>query len=437
MWEPFQKAICTDLLPDHLLLENRMVRVIYEDSAHNLYFVPTESNLCVVDSMLNVRPVPDNKGLFTECLAITEDEDHGVWLVTNGGLYCYRDGEQIRSFSLADVIPSALLTACVPVKDDEGNLWFGCTKGLLRWNRYVEEKTSLYPLQITGVNVNGYDWRMPVRQEKGTFSIQLAKTERNVTIYFSDFSYRAVEALSYEYRLEGVEKEWKKLEGKSSVTYYDLPSGTHRWLVRQPGDAKSEIALILRVASSWESSWAILGIVIVLLGGIGYSYWRKNKRVKVPLQKYQSNKLTDEECQVMNEKLKRIMEEQKPYTNPKLTLADLAKLVGTSTHNLSFLFNQYLNCGYSEYINNYRVKEFQHILLENEDNPYTLLGLAEQCGFNSKNVFFRHFKRVAGCTPSEYIKEIKKRKSSGNEVSKKVTSKIPIKKQSGESQGTL
>lgn len=36
------------------------------------------------------------------------------------------------------------------------------------------------------------------------------------------------------------------------------------------------------------------------------------------------------------------MKNDRPYTNPELKIADLAKLIDVPAHSLSFLFNQYL-----------------------------------------------------------------------------------------------
>lgn len=417
LWESSRKAILTDILPKSLLKEGQMIRAVYEDMDGNLYIVPTESAVFVVDRMLTAASALENEDLFSECMAIVEDNDGLLWLATNKGIHCYQKGKRIRSFDLADGVLGPLFTACVPIKDNEGNLWFGNSKGLLKWNGHTEVgNDSLYPLQITGISINHGPLRNPDKQSDSLFVVSLAENERNVTICFSDFSYTPVEAFDYEYRLDDGDEEWNRLAGKSSVSYYDLPRGIHRFVVRRPGNTLSEVTLVLRVASSWNIVNWLLGILVVC--GIviaGYIFLRrKGKSVppnnaEVPKDKYKASKLTDEECKALDEKLRQTMLEQKPYTNQNLNMADLALLVGVSVHNLSYLFNQYLNCKYSDYVNNYRVKEFQRILEEVEgENRYTMMGLAERCGFNSKASFFRNFKRVTGVTPNEFLKSLRK-----------------------------
>ena len=101
--------------------------------------------------------------------------------------------------------------------------------------------------------------------------------------------------------------------------------------------------------------------------------------------------------------IENIMKTQKPYTNPDLKSSDLARMAGTTGHALSFVFNQYLKKSYYDYINEFRVEEFKRLAAEESDR-YTLSAMAEKCGFSSRASFFRHFKSIAGMTPSEYVK---------------------------------
>jgi AraC-like DNA-binding protein len=59
---------------------------------------------------------------------------------------------------------------------------------------------------------------------------------------------------------------------------------------------------------------------------------------------------------------------------------------------------------FSEVINQYRVAEFQRRAKLPDAARLSLLGLALECGFNSKATFNRAFKKVVGLSPSEWIK---------------------------------
>ncbi|GAA4419936.1 hypothetical protein GCM10023187_54770 [Nibrella viscosa] len=55
--------------------------------------------------------------------------------------------------------------------------------------------------------------------------------------------------------------------------------------------------------------------------------------------KYQKSTLSDQHASLIHERLKVLMAEQKPYTNPDLTLTDLARSLGVHPNHLSQVIN--------------------------------------------------------------------------------------------------
>ena len=86
----------------------------------------------------------------------------------------------------------------------------------------------------------------------------------------------------------------------------------------------------------------------------------------------------------------------------------MAAILNVSTYTLSYLFNQYLDKNYYDYLNDYHIEEFKRLVDKDEYSKYTLTALAELCGFSSRTSFFRYFKKVIGITPNEYIRSIGK-----------------------------
>jgi YesN/AraC family two-component response regulator len=97
------------------------------------------------------------------------------------------------------------------------------------------------------------------------------------------------------------------------------------------------------------------------------------------------------------------MENQKPHLEAELTLTDLAKQLNTNTSVLSKVINDGTGRNFNDFINSYRVQEVINKLKSGEQRRQTLLGIAYDCGFNSKATFNRSFKKVTGKTPKEYI----------------------------------
>ena len=104
--------------------------------------------------------------------------------------------------------------------------------------------------------------------------------------------------------------------------------------------------------------------------------------------------------------VKKIMESDKPFLNPSLTVYELAKIVDMQPHYLSRLINQEYQCNFFEFINQYRINAFKEYIASDKFKGFTLLGIALECGFNSKSAFNRIFKEHTGLTPTEYKKKI-------------------------------
>lgn len=116
--------------------------------------------------------------------------------------------------------------------------------------------------------------------------------------------------------------------------------------------------------------------------------------------------LTNEAYSVDSEKITNVMHKQKPYLDPSLSLNHLAEITGFTTHHLSKVINKSLNKNFFEFVNSYRINEFKSMLMNPHYSNLTLLGIALECGFNSKSAFNRIFKEQTGITPGEYKKQI-------------------------------
>lgn len=112
--------------------------------------------------------------------------------------------------------------------------------------------------------------------------------------------------------------------------------------------------------------------------------------------------ITDEEASELKIRLYELLDIKKLYLNDSLSLTDLAEAMDISSRKLSEFLNKSIQINFYTLINDYRVAEVQERLKEEESKKYTLLGLAQDSGFQSKASFNRIFKNKTGMSPSQY-----------------------------------
>ena len=102
-------------------------------------------------------------------------------------------------------------------------------------------------------------------------------------------------------------------------------------------------------------------------------------------------------------KITALLQGEKVYHDPELSLTQLAKMLKTNPSVISKVINQGFQLNFNDYINRYRVEAVKEKLQAGEQKLQTLLSIAFDCGFNSKATFNRAFKKNTGFTPKDWI----------------------------------
>ncbi len=107
-------------------------------------------------------------------------------------------------------------------------------------------------------------------------------------------------------------------------------------------------------------------------------------------------------------RLKEAVAASRLYEDAELTLATLAVKLMIHPHDLSRIINIGLDKNFSDFINEFRVRDVARKMQDPAHDRLTLLGIAYESGFNSKRTFNRVFKDVTGRTPVEYKNSLSK-----------------------------
>jgi AraC-like DNA-binding protein len=145
--------------------------------------------------------------------------------------------------------------------------------------------------------------------------------------------------------------------------------------------------------------------------GLGYLMISRPALFQVVVQRIRHARTTplDTSLQAAYAALIVLMEQQKPYLQPDLTLTSLAAQTAIKPHLLSRLINEQRGQHFSDFINSCRIDEFKQRIRDGQHETYTLLSIAFAVGFNSKSTFNAVFRKQEGISPSEYVSRCKRR----------------------------
>jgi len=127
-----------------------------------------------------------------------------------------------------------------------------------------------------------------------------------------------------------------------------------------------------------------------------------------PVQKVEPQTPTiDPRDQGTYDALNNLMEKDKVYREPGLTIRKLAEQLQTPEHQLRALINKGMGYrNFSGFLNHYRIQAVKDAMAQSENARIPVLTLAMDVGFNSLAPFNRAFREIVGETPTQYRNKI-------------------------------
>lgn len=196
-------------------------------------------------------------------------------------------------------------------------------------------------------------------------------------------------------------------------------------------DAQSQLKS--EAKNSWLKSLIILFLIlsiflavniilenIVMLGNRTFIYWTvfytylsgflyylsitsiQHPEMTIAPITFNTKKIDENKVLLIVDQLKGIMEKEKLYRIPDLTIQELAKKMNVSASNLSFAINTHFKGSYRDFINDYKISEVKEMLLNSKHQNLSMLGIATEAGFSSEATFYRIFKSKVGMSPKEF-----------------------------------
>ena len=115
------------------------------------------------------------------------------------------------------------------------------------------------------------------------------------------------------------------------------------------------------------------------------------------------NKMDNMDLEKWQFKIERVMQNEKLYLNPELTLSELSDKLESHNSLISNVINTQFQKNFNDFVNEFRVNVFKEKIKDPKLQHLTLLAIAFDCGFNSKSTFNRAVKKVTGEMPSAFL----------------------------------
>jgi AraC-like DNA-binding protein len=254
----------------------------------------------------------------------------------------------------------------------------------------------------------------------------LKETESNLLKYPNPEQYTQLLALkvklnAYEGNLPAFEKSLKKYAKENAIVMRNnFTSDYEQWSIIYEKDKLTNSLKKLAKANKNKNKTIILFtiliiifIIILVIGIIFYLKLRDSyKKIfqlnnMVPDKALQDVIIGDEDSNeqklyLLFTEIQQLMEEEKFYLKPGITISDVSTALGTNDKYISLSVNKYARMNFNHYINTLRVQEAKKLLLEPSRNN-SIQDIAMVCGFGNASSFIRVFKQITGLTPAYYV----------------------------------
>jgi AraC-like DNA-binding protein len=205
----------------------------------------------------------------------------------------------------------------------------------------------------------------------------------------------------------GVAILWVSLQGADAMPRMRFEAGDlpgYIWQVIGAALIASALSDVLIVTAqvmgaAYLQPWIISiysSVMLLVVGGLSLS--AATGSPPLDADDLPEPQVSDQDVEII-QKLKNLMETQKLYLNPDLTLSLLSRRLLVPAKQLSGAINRSTGENVSRYINAARIATAQQHLAAGESITSAMLS----SGFNTKSNFNREFLRISGQSPSDWL----------------------------------
>lgn len=229
--------------------------------------------------------------------AITEDDAGRMYIGTTRGFNQLNPAtNHISHFDVTDGLAGETVYHCF--KDHHGDIWFATNGGVSKFNPHTAPREHTSPIvYLSYAQAAGRDLSLPERGTRAAALMSLEAARNNLQIEYVGLSYQDEQSLKYQYKLEGIDKDWSAPTEQRAVNYASLAPGSYRFLVRainREGMMSQEAAALpFRILPPVWERWWFLSLVMVALSIMLLALHRFRLRQVIAMERIRRQIATD------------------------------------------------------------------------------------------------------------------------------------------------
>jgi len=237
-----------------------------------------DSTLLVASGALNIihlkngtiQKISSDEGLPANNInSIAVDDQQGIWLGMLGNLARYNIRKSIfTTFSQKDGVINSNFQPGAALKISGDRMIFGTFRDIVAFNP-KDVRPSIAPPDVNITDFKLFNTYLPPDSILALDKVRLKPNENSITIEFAALSFLQKDKIIYYYRLNGIDKDFQRVENSLSANYKLLPAGNYTFQVfceNAEGTASKNVTTlhIFIEPPFWQTWWFILLIVATI-----------------------------------------------------------------------------------------------------------------------------------------------------------------------------
>lgn len=415
-------------------LSNDIVLAIWQGDAGDLWF-GTDGGLNGLDKIWQPgQPAQFRRYLRSDGLAdnkimsLLDDREGNLWVAhLSHGISCLKaDRKTVRTYGVADGLPSSLCYWTSAWRRPDGALLFGTTEGLAAFHpdSLQTRRAAAPPVYCTDIQLFHQSLSIgPGREmlpESPIFAPPLvfSHTQNSLTFQFAALNLAKPGQNRYAYRLEPLDAEWRDLGTRREVSFSNLSPGWYTLRVKAGigGETWADDGAVLSfriLPPWWRSTAAYIIYALALLAALFRILQIQVRLGKQRLWKHVAPGLTAAETPAQPsvpsgpeleflQQLHQVLERY--FSDEYFSVEEMARHMAMSRTQLHRKAVELTGFSAGQLLQTARLRHATELLAQSDK---TIAEIAFACGFSDPNYFSRLFSKTQGMTPTAYIQRVK------------------------------